>query len=209
MRAIFWDFGDVLVFYDHMKGCKALSAFTTKSPEEIYALIFGSQLEERHYNRGEYSDREWYELCVQTLGLDHCSYEAFAEVWGDIFSPNPEIAQVLNAVRSDIQQFVLSNTNGLHFAWARNNLPVLASHFARPEQAILSSEEKSRKPERLIFERALARSGFDPVDCVFIDDKQVNVQAFKDMGGNGIVYSARSTPIEKLLQQLAEMGCIA
>lgn len=209
MKAIFWDFGDVLVFYDHMRGCKALSAFTTKSTEEIYALIFGNQLEEQHYNRGEYSDLEWYDLCVQALDLEHCSYETFAEAWGDIFSPNPAITQALDVVRPEIQQFVLSNTNGLHFAWARDNLPVLMSHFSRPEQVILSSEEKSRKPEPLIFERALARCGFEPADCVFIDDKEVNVEAFKNMGGNGIVYNARSTPIDELMQQLASKSCLA
>lgn len=209
MKAIFWDFGDVLAFYDHAKGCKALSAFTTKSPGEIYALIFGNELEERYYNRGLYSDAEWYDLCVRMLGLEHCSYDTFAKAWGDIFISNPVIRRALDAVRPDIQQLVLSNTNGLHWNWARDNIAVLTSHFPRPEQAILSSEEKSCKPESLIFECALARAGANPAECVFIDDKLINIQAFIDMGGNGIVYNARTTPTEKLMQQLAEKGCLA
>ncbi len=208
MRTLFFDFGDVLVFYDHMRSCIALAAHTAKTPEEIYRLIFESQLEEQHYNRGEYSDREWHALCCKKLSLRDCSYEVFAEKWGAIFSPNPHIGEVLGSLKPDVKLYVLSNTNGLHWAWAQKNLPVLAQYFPTLEQAILSSEEKSRKPEPLIFERALLRAGAKSSDSIFIDDKPINVDAFRKLGVRGIVYSAQTSPIAELKNQLREYGYI-
>lgn len=201
-KAIFWDFGDVLVYYDHMRSCRAFSHYCNKSADEIYQIVFGSQLEEQHYNRGEYSDEEWYAELSKRLGLQDCNYRLFSEIWGDIFSPNQKIGEVLDVVKPDVSQYVLSNTNGLHFAWARSNIPVLASHFSSSDRAILSSDEKSRKPEPRIFERAFARAGVQPENAFFVDDKPANVQAFKDMGGNGFVYSASGTPVEELVAAL-------
>lgn len=208
-KAIFWDFGDVLVYYDHMRSCRAFSRYCDKSAEEIYQIVFGSQLEEQHYNRGEFTDQEWYAELSERLGLQNCDYRLFSELWGDIFTPNQKIGEILDAVDPHILQFVLSNTNGLHFAWARSNIPILASHFSPPDRVILSSEEKSRKPEPHIFERAFARASVHPNDAFFIDDKPANVQAFKDMGGHGFVYSASSTPIEELAAALRKEGLLS
>ena len=207
-KVLFWDFGDVLVFYDHMRSCRAFTAYTDKSAEEIYAIVFASQLEEQHYNRGAYTDEEWFALLSDRLALRDCDYDRFAEVWGDIFSPNPAIEPVLDAVDPEVRQYVLSNTNGLHFSWARRNIPVLQTHFSSPERSILSSDEMSRKPEPLIFERALMRAGVTAEEAFFVDDKIANVQAFRDLGGDGFVYSARETPVAELEAALKDAGLV-
>lgn len=209
VKTIFWDFGDVLVFYDHMKGCKALAQFSALSAEEIYRLVFGSKLEELSYNRGVFTDAQWYERCCSMLELKDCSYEAFAEAWGDIFTPNPKIDAVLRRVRPGTAMYVLSNTNGLHWGWAQKNLSVLAMHFPDVNRWVLSSEEKTRKPESLIYTRALKRAGIGAHEAVFIDDKPVNVEAFKSLGGNGIVYSAHMSSTKDLERELESLGCLA
>lgn len=206
MKALFFDFGDVLVFYDHMRSCRALAPYSSYKPEEIYARVFGNKLEELHYNRGEYTDQEWYRLCVRELGLTGCPYGVFAEKWGAIFSPNPKIAAVLDRV--SVPLFVLSNTNGLHWSWARDNLPVLTDYFSDPRQAVLSSEEKCRKPEPLIYERALKRAGVAAADAVFVDDKRANTETFERLGGHGIVYTAHSPGTQDLERQLKALGCL-
>jgi putative hydrolase of the HAD superfamily len=208
MKALFWDFGDVLVYYDHMRSCRAFSRYCGKTPEQIYDAVFGNKLEEQHYNCGEYNDLEWYTELENRLGLTGCDYDSFAEIWGNIFSPNPAIGAVLDAVRPDVRQYVLSNTNGLHFAWARKNIPALAAHFSSPDRAILSSEEKSRKPESRIFERAFARASVAPEDAFFVDDKLSNVEAFEKFGGKGFVYSASATPVEELYAALEQAGLL-
>lgn len=206
MKALFFDFGDVLVLYDHMRSCRALASYSNYTPKEIYSRIFGNKLEELHYNRGEYTDEEWYQLCVRELNLKDCPYDVFVKKWGDIFSPNPNIAAVLGRV--SLPMFVLSNTNGMHWQWARNNLAILAEYFSGPHQAILSSEEKCRKPETLIYQRALVRAGVAAPDAVFIDDKSENIEAFKRLGGHGIVYSAHSPNTQDLQRQLKMYGCL-
>lgn len=207
-KVIFFDFGDVLVFYDHMRGCRSLAPYSIKSAEKIYEIIFRSKLETKHYNKGEYTDQEWYTLCVQKLGLSNCSYELFTELWGAIFTSNPAIEPVLARINPRIKKFVLSNTNGLHWSWAQKNLPVLSTHFMAPHQAILSCEEKTKKPERLIYERALKRAGVQASEAVFVDDKDKNILAFEKLGGCGIVYNAHSTNILHLEKALQHHGCL-
>lgn len=208
MKALFFDFGDVLVFYDHMRGCRALAGHTSKTPEEIYELIFGSKLEELHYNRGEYTDREWYDMCVDKLALRDCPYDVFAEKWGAIFDPNDSIEQALSSLKPDVELFVISNTNGLHWAWAQKNLTILSQYFPRQEQRILSCEEKSRKPELRIYENALKRAGVQTRDALLVDDKIENIQIFREMGGNGIVYNAHSSRVSDLINELKTYGYI-
>ncbi len=208
MRAIFWDFGNVLVFFDHMRGCQALATYTNKSAQDIYDLVFGSLLEEKEYNCGVYSDQEWYQLCVERLQLRNCSYEAFATKWGDIFTANPLIDDVLCALKPDVQKFVLSNTNGLHWSWAQQNLAVLHKHFPNSRQAIISSEEKCRKPDTRIYDLALERAGVSAKQAVFIDDKVENIEAFEAIGGHGIVYNAHWGSTANLTWALKEYKCI-
>ena len=207
IQAIFFDFGDVLATFNHMKSCEALAAFSTKSPEDIYAILFDSKLEELHYNRGEYADEEWYRLCTNLLELQNCPYEVFAEKWGAIFGSNPDMDRLIAELRPEIRKFVLSNTNGLHWTWAKKNMPILSTYFPNHQQAILSHEAKSRKPEREIYECALRLAAVRPEQAIFIDDKIENVRAFEELGVHGIVYSFH-TPITALREELSRLVCL-
>jgi putative hydrolase of the HAD superfamily len=45
-----------------------------------------------------------------------------------------------------------------------------------------------RKPERGIYELTLERLGLPAAECVFLDDLEVNVDAARELGMQGIVY---------------------
>lgn len=67
--------------------------------------------------------------------------------------------------------------------------------------AVISYREKLIKPDREIYELLIERYGLIPEECVFIDDKQENIDGAKLMGMHGIVFTTKST-VENELKKL-------
>ncbi|MEV0952574.1 HAD family phosphatase [Promicromonospora sp. NPDC050249] len=57
------------------------------------------------------------------------------------------------------------------------------------EDVIVSGREGMAKPDRRIFELVVERFGVDPSRAVFIDDKDVNVDAARGVGFHGVVFT--------------------
>ena len=64
----------------------------------------------------------------------------------------------------------------------------------------------SMKPDPLIYEVAIQKSGFRPEEILFIDDLEVNVQAAQDQGINIIHYVDFSSFSQELRQRFPELG---
>lgn len=54
---------------------------------------------------------------------------------------------------------------------------------------VVSAEEHCIKPSPRIYQILLERFGFNACDCVFIDDRQPNVNAAKSVGMTGILFT--------------------
>jgi 2-haloacid dehalogenase len=70
------------------------------------------------------------------------------------------------------------------------------------EDVIVSGREGMAKPDRRIFELVVERFGVDPSRTVFIDDKDVNVDAARHVGFHGVVF----TTTEMLRKDLRALG---
>ena len=64
---------------------------------------------------------------------------------------------------------------------------------------ILSYQDRLIKPDRAIYETLLRRYGLQAEECVFIDDKAVNIEAGEALGIRGIVFDTR----EQVQKELA------
>ena len=69
----------------------------------------------------------------------------------------------------------------------------------------VSAFEGMIKPQPEIYERAIAKFGVDPAECVFIDDVPANIEAACNAGMQGIVF--HDDP-EELRQKLGQMGVL-
>ena len=65
-----------------------------------------------------------------------------------------------------------------------------------------SHELKMRKPNFKFFKYVLGDLNIVPSECIFIDDKPKNVDAAKECGMNGIVFSS----VNQLKKELASFG---
>ena len=70
------------------------------------------------------------------------------------------------------------------------------------EDVIVSGREGMAKPDRRIFELVVERFSVDPARAVFVDDKQVNVDAARGVGFHGVVF----TTTDALRKDLRALG---
>ncbi len=64
--------------------------------------------------------------------------------------------------------------------------------------AVISYREKMVKPDLEIYQLLLDRYHLTPQECVFLDDKQENIEGAKKAGMNGIVFTTRENAIKEL-----------
>ena len=121
IKAIVFDFGKVLANFDHMKTCEGLAKFSNLTASEIYQLIFQKGLE-KEYDSGKISSFDFFIAVTEEINasvkLNNTSvklnYDEFTKIWGDIFTPNTEIEELIANICPEIRKILLSNTNELH-----------------------------------------------------------------------------------------------
>ncbi|MDP2934709.1 MAG: hypothetical protein Q8N59_03030 [bacterium] len=205
IRAIVFDFGKVLAKFDHMKTCEGLARFSLLTASEIYQIIFKEGLE-KEYDSGKISSVDFYETVKEKISASSGLHFAdFARIWGDIFTPNDEIEELIADICPEIRKILLSNTNELHWDYIEK-IPVIREFFSDPKFLVRSYIERMRKPELGIFQLAIEKAGCPPEEMIYIDDIQEYVDVFQSLGGHGIVYDCTKESIIDLLKKLSPFG---
>jgi 2-haloacid dehalogenase len=94
-----------------------------------------------------------------------------------------------------VRLFALTNWSAELFPHARERFEFLQLF----EAIVVSGEELLAKPDRRIFELVLTRYGLDPTRTVFVDDREVNVEAARAVGMHGLVFRDPGTLRRDLL----------
>lgn len=206
IRAAFFDLGRVLARFDHMKTCARLAARCGLSAEEVYARIFARGLDQP-YDEGRLSPDQFRRAVAAALGAAELDPAEFARAWGDIFSDNEGVEQVLERIRPGVELFVLSNTNEGHWAYIER-LPVIRRFFADPARLIRSYVVGASKPDERIYRDGISRAGVPPSQIVYVDDIEEYAEAFARMGGHGIVYNCDRHPLSVLTDRFAGLAVL-
>src|SRR5207244_10190482 len=82
MKAIVFDFGNVLGFFDYRRTTTALAAHTDLSADELHRRLYGGPLE-HDYDIGRLSTAAFLVQAREACRL-RCSAEAFAAAWAAI-----------------------------------------------------------------------------------------------------------------------------
>lgn len=74
--------------------------------------------------------------------------------------------------------------------WGHDIYQVMETYdiFRLLDGQVISSEEQIIKPNRAIYLRLCEKYALRPAECLFTDDKQVNVDGAKSVGMHGIVF---------------------
>ena len=181
IRAIFLDLGNVVLNYDHGRSLREISKLSGHSEKEVETFVFG-KLKDR-FNRGQLTREEFFKLIDGQFNLN-ISFEEFRLDWSDIFSENLDVTGVLPDLCKNYPVYLLTNTDILHFEYILANFPVV-SQF---NQVFASYQMEIAKPDRGIYQRALAEIGL-PADAVlYVDDEPDFVEAARLCGLNALLY---------------------
>lgn len=194
IKLITFDLGNVLVKVDHMEFCRRLAVLTQVTATEVFDYVFNGALEPG-YDTGNITSQEFHRQIVAQFKVS-LEFERFARWWNSLFSPMPEMEEVVTRLARGYPLFLLSNTNALHFEYIQEQYPILKhfSHF------VLSYKVGSRKPEKGIYEHLLKQAGIPPEQILFIDDKIPFVAAARELG----IRAWQFTSSEALKEQLTD-----
>jgi len=196
--AVVFDLGGVLVDWDP----RLLYRTMLGSDEEIAA--FFDEVDFAGWNhRLDAGERTWAEA-VADLGtrFPHrrellAAYpERFAETIGGVIDGTVRLVEELHG--AGVRLLALTNWSAELFPHARERFAFLRLF----EAVIVSGEERLAKPDPRIFELLLTRHRLDPAGTVFVDDREVNVEAARAVGMTGLVF----TDPDQLRRDLARVG---
>jgi len=199
IRAIVFDFGNVLGYFSHRKAAEQLSRFAPPgtTPEQISAVLHGGEIEAR-FETNEIGADHVFALMRERLRLDG-SDDALAHAYADMFTPNEHTCRLVPQLQGSYRLILLSNTNELHFRHFRRQFADVLDRF---DALVTSHEVGVRKPDPRIFAHAQRLAGAHAHECLFIDDLAENVEAAWGCGWRGVVYRRD----DDVRARLAEVG---
>jgi 2-haloacid dehalogenase len=107
---------------------------------------------------------------------------------------------VCELAAKQVPLFAITNFGAEFWESFRPTQPIF-DHF---RDIIVSGTEKMVKPDRAIYDLALARFGVDPKECLFVDDVAANVNGARAVGINGHVFDGA----DGLRTQLISFGLL-
>lgn len=197
IKTIFFDLGNVLVFFSHEKMFHQLSFCTGLSPESIRQNLTEGKLQE-NYETGRIDSAS---LCqfFQKKSPKTFTLCEFLKAASDIFAPNDSLWPLVEELKNlGIRLVLLSNTSECHFNHVKATYPIL--HLF--DDWVLSFEVGVLKPDPRIFLKALSKAGCNPNECFYTDDILEFVESARQVGLDAELFSGT----DELLTALSARG---
>ncbi|MBI5663828.1 MAG: HAD family phosphatase [Nitrospirae bacterium] len=178
IRAIIFDYGNVISRVDNNKFLASISGFCDKSVTELHKLIYEDSGLPVQYETGLITSDEFYHKISELCGLKIIRAD-FITAFTDIFTPIRETAGLIKQLKcNNYKLALLSNTNEWDFEHEIRNFDTVTLSFV----------VKEMKPGRKIYMDALGKLKLDPEECVYIDDIKGYADAASALGIVGIHY---------------------
>ena len=188
MKNIIFDFGNVLVQWH---------------PELVYGEYFGDEAKAWWFLR-HVADNDWrlrvdsgesMDKCIRELQEKQPEYKEaiglYHSKWREMLTDEvPGMRELLQeliqlSTHQPINIFGLTN-------WSMETFPEAREHFGilqMIDRYVVSGAEGYVKPDPRLFQVLLDRYNLKAEECTFVDDNPTNVDAAKQMGMQGIVFT--------------------
>lgn len=196
--AIIFDVGNVLVDWD-WRGHMERLGFDEKTIEYLGKNMIGNPLW-NEFDRGSRPHKEILdELCRQ-----HPAYETQIRTFLDTMSGAIIARNYTKVWLSDLKQkgyelYVLSNWPEPLYEQEKDNKLSFRKYM---DGCIWSCHAKCVKPEAKIYQKLIKKYNLDPKRCVFLDDRQENLDAAAKFG----MYTVLAADHTYAVQQLKTLG---
>lgn len=197
-KALIFDMGGVVIFYDNQIAAKNMSKLIKIPSEKIFKIIDDSHEKFTiDYELGALSKHYW-EIIAKKLGVEKIPEKKFNRLWKGIFWPNKPMIKLIKKLRKNYKIAILSNTGKLHEKYLSKKYKFQNLFHIE----IYSFEEKARKPGKKIYQIALKKLKVRPSEAVFIDDRLENTKGAEKIGIKGIQFKNN----KQFLQELKKLG---
>ncbi len=181
VRALLVDLGQVLVRFDHGLTLRRLEEVTGMEVEDLRPHVFGPLVGE--FDLGRLTAEQFFRAVERSAGLPRIPDGIWVAAWRDIFEPDHSALEALGRVRRGVPRVLVSNTNALHWEGVLRAFDLTGL----VDGAVLSFEVGAAKPDRAVFEAALARAGAPPEAVLYGDDRADYVAAAREFGLSAFV----------------------
>ena len=193
IRAVFFDFGSVLIRDEDNSKREAWEKRLGLSPGELAVAVFESEAAARA-TVGEVTTAEMWQQIGERLRLDA---EQCRQLRTDFFrgdNLNAELVEFARELRPRYRLAILSN------AWsdARRIFSQVYGLDAVFETMIISAEVGLAKPDPRIYHLAVERLDVRPEEAVFLDDRLENVEAAQAVGLRAIHFRDNAQAIAEV-----------
>ncbi len=196
IRCVFSDLGKVLIFFDNNIFFKKIAKNCPFTHEEIRELTFSHFYLVESFDRGEMSPEEFYRQVIQKLKA-RIDYDRFYSIYNDVFSLNPPILQLMIRLKKNYKIVLLSNTDVMRFDFIKKKFPEIMIF----DEYVLSYRVGFIKPQTHIYKEDMKHDGAEAKECVFIDDREENIEEAERLGIRAILMEPQ-TDLETVLQEM-------
>jgi len=196
IRCVISDLGKVIIFFDNNIFFKKIANYSPFSKEEIRELTSSHFNLVESFDRGKMTPEAFYNQVVKILEA-RIDYDNFCSIYNDVFFLNPPVLRIMKKLKKNYRLILLSNTDVMRFGFIKRKFPE-AMIF---DEYVLSYEVGFMKPHPQIYKIALKKAGFGAKECIFIDDREENIEAAAKLGINGI-HMGPLTDLEAVLKKM-------
>ena len=194
IRAIYWDFGGVLVDVDMSRAQQAWEGYFDVPWRDFERGFFGSGLKEA-FDGGDVTLSDVVDGLRSSVE-PRLTTEKFEEIWSRVVPARTEMVALAHDLSEHVWTGVISNTDPVHAEAIRRQIGDLGRHW------VLSYDVRSLKPKPLIFERAIEISPASAGETFFVDDLEENVEAARRIGIVGHTFVS----MQGLVGELERLG---
>lgn len=197
IESIIWDIGDVLLNLNFPKAHNHFIHLAGTDPETYNKMTALKKENIEAFEKGEISEIRFYQNFCSSLQIN-ISLEKFRSVWNSIFEVNTKnIAIMERCLELGLFSLALSNTNPIHLNYITQEFP-----FLKDLDSIVASYEVGfLKPDPLIYKHAMEKSGLNPGNTLFVDDREENIEAAGELGLRTFHYSFNDNNFFKFMKK--------
>ena len=200
IKNIVFDIGEVLVDFSWEKHIRDLGY-----PEETVAALGEGWVKTPLWDeldRGVMSEREAIELAKKALPSYEKEIEAFWSQPDGIVHCRKESAEWLGSLKKrGYNVYLLSNYPRSFFEYHSAHEFTFMDHV---DGWVVSSYIGVMKPDRRIYETLLAKYSLSADECLFVDDRQVNIDGAAAVGINALHFVTMEQAMADMEKLLAE-----
>ncbi len=195
IKAVIFDYGQVLAYSATREGFGRLANIFNVS-FDVFRKLWETTRDT--YDRGDLSPQEyWLMLAAKSnTTLDSNQIEQLRkieiEIWINLDRAMFDWVRALRA--AGIKTGLLSNMPTDLATYLRENADWLDDFSFKT----FSGEVRMIKPDPAIYEYTLRGLGVSAAESLFLDDKEINIQAARALGIHGIVYSSLAQLTDEL-----------